>query len=82
MASRFTIDAALGGATQHQVFQDARHVVSIAGQRLKFAPCEALCEPSVTKFHDTGTQVCRHLGAQSIAATLLYLCAHDPHMSS
>ena len=55
---RCTADVALGGNTEHQTFQDATHVVSVAGQRLKFAPCEALCDPRRTKFHITNTQVC------------------------
>ena len=58
MAWRCSTDAALGGTIQHQTFQDATHVVSVAGQRLKFAPCEALCDPRLTKFHVTGSQVC------------------------
>jgi len=67
---RCTADVALGGNTEHQTFQDATHVVSVAGQRLKFAPCEALCDPRRTKFHITNTQVL--LSPKST-------CAHPPH---
>ena len=46
---RATPDCALGSSGPQQVFQDTDTVVTVAGQQLKFAPCGALGDPSVTK---------------------------------
>ncbi len=49
MAWRVQEDCAFGSSVPAQVFQDSNTVVTVVGQQLKFSPCGALGDPSVTK---------------------------------